>query len=68
MSKSDWCNIKVAVPWDGTSHWRDVRIWLLDNIDQRDYEISGSPAYDLEKRVVYFAQKKDAVLFALRWT
>ena len=68
MSKADWCNIKVSAPWDGTPFWPEVRDWLQENVDKRDYEIGGHPRYDMSKRVVYFAHEKDAVLFALRWS
>jgi hypothetical protein len=68
MSKRDWCNIPVSVPWRSTGQWRDLRIWLIENVHDMDYDAyAGVDLEDYDRRVFYFAQKKDAVLFALRW-
>lgn len=68
MSKRDWCTIPVHVPWRSTGHWRDLRIWLIENVDDMDYDAAGVDLADYDKRIFYFARKKDAVLFALRWS
>lgn len=68
MSKRDWCNIPVSVPWRSTGNFRDLQIWLLDNINSLDYNLDGVDYNDLDNRIVYFARERDAVLFALRWT
>ncbi len=68
MSKRDWCNIPVSVPWRSTGNFRDLQIWLLDNINSLDWNIDGVDYNDLDNRIVYFAYERDAVLFALRWT
>ena len=69
MSRADFCNIKVSVPWRSTKHFRDLRIWLIDNIHSDYYDFSGvdSPG-NVENRVFWFARKQDAMLFALRWS
>lgn len=68
MSKRDWCNIPVSVPWRSTGHFRDLQIWLIDNIDSLDWNIEGADYNNLDNRIVRFARERDAVLFALRWT
>lgn len=68
MSKHDWCNIPVSVPWRSSGHFQDLRIWLIDNINSLDYNLDGVDYNDLSNRIVYFAYERDAVLFALRWT
>lgn len=68
MSKRDWCNIPVSVPWRSTGHFRDLQIWLIDNIDSLDWNIEGADYNNLDNRIVNFAYERDAVLFALRWT
>ena len=60
--------ISVWVPWRSTGHWRDVRIWLLDNVEAGYYQVMGSGDSHHTTRVVDFASEKDATLFALRWT
>lgn len=60
--------IPVSVPWCSTGHWRDVRIWLLDNVWGGNYQLLGSDDYRNTNRVVEFASEKDATLFALRWS
>lgn len=67
MSKSDWCNIKVSVPWRSTGHYRDLRVWLIENVVHGCYHIQGSDFDNISHRVIYFAHKQDAVQFALRW-
>ena len=68
MSKRDWCNIPVSVPWRSTGQWRDLRCWLVDNVDDMDYDAAGVDLEDYDNRVFYFAREKDAILFALRWS
>ena len=68
MSKADWCNIRVSIPWCSTGHFRDLRIWLLDNVDERDWDFYGTDSKNHNNRIYYFARQKDAVLFALRWS
>jgi hypothetical protein len=65
--KSDWCNIPVSLPWRGSDHFRDLRIWLLDNIDECDWDFDGSDPKNQENRIYYFAKKQDATTFSLRW-
>lgn len=59
---------RISVPFLSTGQWRDLRIWLLDNVHTRDYELIGEDPENTDNRIVHFAHKKDAVLFALRWT
>lgn len=66
--KSDWCNIKVSVPWRSTGQFRDLRIWLIDNVRETDYEFKGMDPKFNDRRVFYFALKKDAAMFSLRWS
>lgn len=66
--KEDWCNIRVSVPWRSTGQFRDLRIWLLDNVEETDYEFKGLDNLDSERRIFYFARKPDAVLFSLTWS
>jgi len=68
MSKSDYCNIKTSVPWRSTDQWRDLRIWLLDNVNALDYDIYGVDVDNINNRVVFFAWEKDAFHFILRWS
>lgn len=68
MSQCDWCNIPVSVPWRSTGHFRDLRIWLIDNVNSLDWTIDGVDYNDLNNRIVRFAQERDAILFALRWS
>lgn len=67
MSRRDWCNIPVSVPWRSTGHYRDVQIWLIDNIDSLDWDLDGLDFNNPNNRIVRFARERDAVLFALRW-
>jgi hypothetical protein len=67
MSKRDWCNIPVSVPWRSPGQWRDLRIWLQENVNDMDYDDAGVDLADYNKRVIYFAKEKDAAWFALRW-
>ena len=66
--KADWCNIRVSVPWRSNRHFRDLRIWLLDNINDLDYDFMGVEFGDLDNRIYYFARQDDAVMFTLRWS
>lgn len=65
--KQDWCNIPVSVPWRSTGHFRDLQIWLIDNLNTLDWDIVGADMNNLDNRIVMFARSRDAVLFALRW-
>ena len=65
--KRDWCNIPVSVPWRSSGHYRDVQIWLIDNIDSLDWDLDGLDFNNPNNRIVRFAREQDAVLFALRW-
>ena len=67
MSKRDWCNIPVKVQWQGSSQWRDLRIWLQQHVHDWDYDAAGADLMDHDKRVFYFARERDATMFALRW-
>ena len=66
--KSDWCNIRVSVPWRSSGKFRDLQIWLIDNVKDTDYEFKGMDPNNSNNRIFYFALKSDAVQFALRWT
>jgi hypothetical protein len=66
-----WCNIPVSIPWRSSGNFRDIQIWLLDNVpNHSNYEYAGMdytrPSKD--KRVYYFAHEEDAAMFALRWS
>ena len=67
MSKADWCNIKVSVPWLGVRRFRDLQIWLIDNVPDTDYEFKGMDNANSNNRIFWFARKEDAIQFALRW-
>ena len=63
-----WCKIEVIVPWTSTGQWRDLRIWLLDNVPTGDYEhLSQDSSTGWNNRVVAFRFEKDATMFALKW-
>lgn len=68
MSKRDWCNIPVKVPYRSTGQWRDLRIWLIENVHDMDYDSAGVDLQDYDKRVFYFARSRDALLFSLKWS
>ena len=68
MSKRDWCNIPVKVPYRSTGQWRDLRIWLIENVDDMDYDAAGVDLQNYNHRVFYFARSQDAVMFALKWS
>lgn len=68
MSKHDWCNIPVSVTWRSTGQWRDLRIWLIDNVHDLDYDLAGVDLENYDKRVIYFAREQDATAFALKWS
>lgn len=65
--KSDWCNIRVSVPWRSIGQFRDLRIWLLDNVKETDYDFDGVDPNNQDNRIYWFARKEDAILFSLRW-
>ena len=68
MSKQDWCNIPVKVTYKGIRQWRELRYWLSVNVDDFDYDCTGQDVLtDRNNRVIYFARRQDAVMFALRW-
>lgn len=63
-----WCNIPVSVPWRSTGHFRDLRIWLLDNVPNHgDYEFVGVDSNNPDNRIYYFSREEDAIFFTLRW-
>ena len=63
-----WCNIPVSFPWYSTGQFRDLRIWLLDNVPNHDdYEFGVVDRPFFETRIIYFAREEDAAMFALRW-
>ena len=66
-NKRDWCNIPIRVTWHSTGQWRDLRIWLIDNVNELDYEVCGVDLDDYNKRIIYFAREKDALWFSLKW-
>jgi hypothetical protein len=68
MSKRDWCNIPVKVLYRSTGQWRDLRIWLIENVDDMDYIAAGPDLTYPHRRVFYFARERDALWFALRWS
>lgn len=68
MSKRDWCNIPVKVSYRSTGQWRDLRIWLIENVHDMDYDVADVDLRDYDKAVIYFARSEDALLFSLRWT
>jgi hypothetical protein len=59
---------KITVPFKSTGHFRDLRIWLIDNVAVSDYLILGADVHGLSyTKVVWFKYEKDAIMFALRW-
>lgn len=68
MSKRDWCYIPVSVPYRSTGQWLDLRCWVLDNVDERDWDFGGADPKNQENRIYYFARERDAVQFSLRWS
>jgi hypothetical protein len=66
--KKDWCNIRVSIPWRDYSHFRDTRLWLINTIDERDWDFDGIDDNNLENRIYYFARQKDAMMFTLIWS
>jgi hypothetical protein len=65
--KADWCNIPVSVSWQGTGHFRDLRIWLDENVAYGNYDWGGADTKNPDNRVYYFSRHQDATMFALRW-
>ena len=68
MSKRDWCNIPVSYRWGDHVRFREIRQWLRNNIDDRDYEHGGTDPNDWTAVMIYFARSKDAMWFTLRWS
>lgn len=65
--KRDWCNIiTVSVPWRSSGNYRDMQIWLLDNINTLDWDLDEADVNKSGNIIVRFARSKDAVLFSLR--
>ena len=65
------CTIRASVPWKSTGQWRDVQIWLLDNVPSgygHLYEFVGMDLLNRDNRVYYFARERDASMFLLRWS
>ena len=63
-----WCKTPVSVRWGSSGRWRDVQIWLLDNVPKyENYEFTGMDPENPENRIIWFANEKDAALFALTW-
>lgn len=59
---------RVSVPWRSTGQWRNLQIWLLDNIPSYDnYVFVGVDIKNTSNRIYYFAYERDAALFTLRW-
>lgn len=63
-----WCKVPVSVPWRSSGQWRDLRIWLLDNVASGDYDHAGMDYDNQHNRIVSFRFEKDATMFALRWS
>lgn len=61
-------SIKISVPWKSTGHFRDLRIWLIDNIMKDCYCLEGVDFYNVNNRIVSFSNENDATLFSLRWS
>lgn len=69
VMKQDYCNIPVKVPVFSRGQNRELVSWLRNNIDHRDYDYSYLYFDTYDNTVtVFFAKKKDAVLFTLRWS
>jgi hypothetical protein len=66
--KDDWCNIRVSVPWRGTRSFRDLRIWLIENVKDTDYEFKGMDNVNSDNRIFWFAYEQDAMMFTLIWS
>lgn len=60
-------NIPVSVPWRSTGHFRDLIIWLLDNVHHSDYNFAGYDPKNGHNRMVYFTNEQDAIMFKMRW-
>lgn len=69
IQRKYWCNIPVSIPWGSTGRFRDIQIWLLDNVVYHDdYEFSGIDDTNSKNRIFNFCKEKDAIMFALRWS
>jgi hypothetical protein len=40
----------------------------MENVNDMDYDAAGVDLQDYDRRVFYFARKRDAMWFALRWS
>jgi len=40
----------------------------MENVHDMDYDAAGVDLQDYDQRVFYFARKRDAMWFALRWS
>lgn len=65
--KTDWGWTRISVPYRGSGQSRDLRIWLLDHVDDRDWIFDGADHDDMNRRIFFFARREDAILFALTW-
>jgi hypothetical protein len=54
--------------WRSPGQWRDLRIWLIENVNDMDYDAAGVDLQDYDRRVFYFARKQDAMMFTLKWS
>lgn len=61
-------NIPVSVPWRSFRHFRDLRIWLLDNVGHDEYRLAGLDPKNGHNRMVYFTNEQDAIMFKMRWS
>lgn len=68
--KNSHCNIPVIVNMRHHTYWWDVLIWLKQNVNKDCYDVDlysfeheGNP---FNKRI-WFANKQDAIIFALKW-
>lgn len=64
----DYCNIPVSYAWDTHQIFYDVRAWLRDNVENNCYRFAGTDPNDYNRSMVYFARKKDAIMFSLMWS
>lgn len=66
--KLDRCYIPISVPWKSTGNFRDLHIWLIDHIDDKNYTLGGIDLFNDKNRMVYFAYEDDAITFKLIWS
>ena len=60
------CEFQVVVEFKSTGQWRDLIIWLIDNVKRGDYEFLDGGLCS-RQRTVAFKNNNDATWFALRW-